>query len=162
MSTACFHVVRVVGRSLQATAFTASLYESGILLRERYLWPVDGCTMENYAESDQNSIHFFATWKEKENHNGNTAIGTVQYDPTTNRLRQLIVEPSFRKLHAGTRLVDAVKEEVTHRYQQEYLKVHAWLDSAPFYARNGFKTRGDVYDSNGVMCQVMVYDPNKI
>jgi GNAT superfamily N-acetyltransferase len=94
----------------------------------------------DYAETDRHSVHFFATSTScKERHgDADVAIGTVQYDPDTNRLRQLIVDESFRSHKVGSRLVDAVKEEAIDRYRQEYLNVHAWLDSALFYVNHGF------------------------
>lgn len=156
-----FDIVRVVGESLHGARYVISLYESGIRQRERYLWATDGCSMEDYAESDRRSVHFFATTTTEnlDRKDFTAVVGTVQYDPRTNRLRQLIVDPSWRGNHVGARLVESVKEEAIDRSQREYLKVHAWLDSAPFYANHGFVPKGDVYLSNGVLCQVMTYHP---
>jgi predicted GNAT family N-acyltransferase len=152
-------IVRIVGGSLHATNFSASLYDSGIELRQRCLWAVDGCSVDDYSETDRHAIHFFATTTIYDERDGeiDTVIGTVQYDPDMNQLRQLIVDESYRSQNVGSRLVDAVKEEANGRYEQEYLKVHAWLDSALFYAKNGFVAEGDVYKSNGVLRQVLIY-----
>ncbi|KAG7350987.1 acetyltransferase GNAT domain containing protein [Nitzschia inconspicua] len=107
------------------------------------------------------TVHFFATASHAADDTDGVAVGTVQYDPATNRLRQLIVDPAHRRQNLGARMVDAVKTEAIDHHQRDCLKVQAWLDSAPFYARQGFVPRGDVYESNGVLCQVMIYDPKK-
>lgn len=176
-----FRIIRVLGGSLQsqsqpqptAAMELSSLYESTLQLREKYLWSADGCTFEDdYAQSDLRSVHFFAVSENERmrmaRSNTVTAtafvVGTVQYDPTTNRLRQLIVDPSHRGQNTGARLVEAVQNEAIRNYQQRFLKVHAWLESTSFYSQQGFVPKGDVYMSKGVPCQVMNYydDPKTI
>jgi predicted GNAT family N-acyltransferase len=139
------------------------LCQGGILLRQTYLWNLDGCTLEDYRDSDRQSIHYFALLdkssdaKCNQNKENGVVVGTVQYDPATNRLRQLIVDPSHRGQGVGAQLLSLVQAEAIERHQQESLKVHAWQSSAAFYAKLGFVAHGDAYESNGIMCQVMVY-----
>jgi predicted GNAT family N-acyltransferase len=153
-----FEIVRVFGGSLHATRYSATLYDSAIQLRERYLWAVENCSMDDYVETDRHSVHFFATTTEPYG-DTDAVIGTVQYDPDTNRLRQMVVDESYRRCDVGSSLVDAVKEEAIDKYKQESLKVHAWLESALFYVKHGFVAEGDAYKRNGVLCQVMTFSP---
>ena len=140
------------------------LYKAALRLRSQHLWPVDGGTLADYTESDARSVHFFAAPCGMLDYpifmtNGDLVMGMVQYDPETNRLRQLIVDPSYRNHHVGERLVQAVQQEAMETHHRYFLQVNAWVESALFYARQGFIAQGDVYESKGVPCQVMMYTP---
>ena len=100
--------------------------------------------------------------------NEGRAIAHVQYDPATKRLRQLFVMPQFRNLGIGAALVkrvlmtheDAMRFEADDpqkRRRGEGLRVHAHVNSAPFYEKCGFVREGDEYRSNGVMCVRMQF-----
>ena len=154
-----FNIIRATESSLKGQHH--QLYKAGLRLRSQYLWPVDGCNFDDdYQASDARSVHFFATpcgldypiFMD-------IVLGTVQYDPVTNRLRQLIVDPSYRNHQVGERLVRAVQQEAMEMHHRYFLQVNAWVESALFYTKHGFVPQGDVYESKGVPCQVMTYTP---
>ena len=125
------------------------LYDSTIKLREQYLWPKDGSTASEYEEEDKKMIYYLAVETVT-----NFLCGMVGYDPTSNRLRQLIIHPSFQGKGIGSKLVDHVKREAL-LLENKNLKVCAWQESVPFYLKKGFKVVDSPYLSKGVLCQKM-------
>eukprot|EP01083_Nonionella_stella_P027394 75424_1 len=124
-----------------------NIYNSELELRRTHLWSMDNSEFEQYEESDKRCIHFIITVN-------NDVIGTVQYDPELNRLRQLVVHPSHRGLKIGSRLVQRVKQEAKQDGLSK-LKVHSLQPSIPFYTKFEFVSIADPYESHGVLCQKM-------
>ena len=78
------------------------IYQKALELRRQHLWPTDNTQFEEYEESDKQSIHFVAM-------KGDSVVGTLQYHTEINRLRQMIVHPSYRGIGLGSKLVEKVK-----------------------------------------------------
>lgn len=123
------------------------LYQKELELRRQHCWPIDNSRMEEYAESDKHNIHFVAI-------KSDAVIGTVQYQTELNRLRQMVVDPSYRGCGLGSKLVQKVKEE-SKQIGNDILKVNSLQTSQLFYAKNGFIADGKPYESKGVFCQKM-------
>jgi len=134
--------------------------------RRRLLWAHEsGVGASAYEESDARSVTFVCVLEGSE-----TPAGQVQYDPSTRRLRQMVVLPQFRKLGIGCALVRAVASIHAEKVAggsvngpgaegdaSPPLRVHAWQRSEAFYTRCGFAREGDPYESNGVRCVRMAY-----
>ena len=104
-------------------------------------------TIEIYTDIDKQSVHFIAT-------KDNMVVGTVQYHLDTNRLRQMIIDPSYRKCGIGTDLVAKVKEE-SKQNGNDVLRVNSLKTAKEFYAKQGFVVQGDEYDIDEITCQWM-------
>jgi GNAT superfamily N-acetyltransferase len=124
-------IVRCEGQRAQEQAWFAD----SLALREEHLFPEEGKTRSDYRKSDARSVHFLARVE------GEVA-GYVQYDPGTNRLRQMVVVPAFRGARLGQALVDRVRAEARGQGRPELL-VHAWDRSVAFYERAGFRVAGE-------------------
>jgi len=124
-------IVRCEGKEASEQAWFAE----SLALREEHLFPEEGKTRSDYRESDARSVHFLARVE------GEVA-GYVQYDPQTNRLRQMVVVPAFRGARLGQALVDRVRAEAKGQGRAE-LRVHAWARSVAFYERAGFEVAGE-------------------
>jgi N-acetylglutamate synthase-like GNAT family acetyltransferase len=116
-------------------------------LRRDQLWQDKSRSAQNDHESDLRCIHFIA-WA-----NGELG-GYVQYEPSTHRLRQLVVGAAFRGRQLGSRLVERVKHEAEQRGIRE-LKVHAWNRSTEFYEKQGFRACGAIQKDGAVHWQPM-------
>ena len=109
-------------------------------LRQVLLEP-EGKTLADYEASDARSVHFVIRA-------AGELAGYVQYDPELGRLRQLVVDPRFRRRELGRRLAAAVEDE--HRQAGgEVLRVHAWTDAVGFYEALGFTPVGAVEPGPG-------------
>lgn len=104
-------------------------------IREDYLWPLEGYTYSTYVSSDMRSSIYVAV--DRMRRSSECVIGTVQYDPLLNRLRQLVVHPSYRGHGVGRLLVNAVIKEAK-KAGRASLTVHSWKDSVRFYEKCGF------------------------
>ena len=80
--------------------------------------------------------------------------GHVQFDPSSGRLRQLIIRPEHRRERLGRRLVAAVEAEARAQGRGELL-VHAWAASLGFYRAMGFEERGPIVSGEGVPWQAL-------
>jgi len=152
-------------------------------IRRDGLWSLEqGVGADEYAESDARSVTIVCALVGLDER----AIGHVQYDPLTRRLRQMLVMPQFRRLGVGRALVQRVVAVHEARMAEEAgrdakrpkledgtspqlprLRVHAHLRSVQFYERVGFsrllaagvehELDGGVYVSNGVECVKLEY-----
>ena len=125
------------------------VYNLTIRFRREYLWPTDGSTASEYQEDDGRMIFYLAM--ETVN---NRICGMVGYDPSNNRLRQLIIHPEFQGKRIGSQLVENVEREALS-FQNKILKVCAWKESVPYYSKKGFNIVGQPYLSKGIFCQKM-------
>jgi GNAT superfamily N-acetyltransferase len=100
--------------NLPATA----LYSAGLRLREIHLFVEEEVSARDHETTDSLCVHFVA-------HCEGAVVGTVQYEPESNRLRQMVVAPEFRGRGLGAGLVRRVAEEARTRGHSELL-VHAW------------------------------------
>ena len=80
----------------------------------------------------------------------------AQWDPSTCRLRQVIVSSQYRGHGVGSSLVRKVLEEAREEGRSRVL-VHALQESQQFYSKQGFSKLGDPYLSGDkqVTCQKM-------
>ena len=155
----------LVGRGVLFPRLPPELRQQTLAMRADGLWAnEEGVTAADYEESDLRCETIVATLTGLVDR----AIGHVQYDPATKRLRQLFVMPQFRKLGVGSALVkrvlatheDAMRfeaEDPQKRRRGEGLRVHAHVKSEKFYEKCGFVREGDEYRSNGVMCVRMLF-----
>ena len=120
------------------------LYSAGLRLRETHLFAEEETRTRDHGPTDLLCVHFVALWK-------GAVAGTVQYDPESNRLRQMVVAPEFRGRGIGIGLVRHVAVEARTRGHAE-LHVHAWNRARGFYESAGFRLIGEVYTSHGVRC----------
>ena len=83
--------------------------------------------------------------------------GMAQWDPSTCRLRQVIVSSQYRGQGVGSSLVRKVLEEARQEGRERVL-VHALQESKQFYSKLGFTELGDPYLSGDkqITCQKMV------
>ena len=125
------------------------VYNLTINFREEYLWPTDGSIASEYQEDDSRMIFYLAMDTVT-----NVLCGLVGYDPTNNRLRQLIIHPKFQGKGIGSKLVENVQKEALS-FQNKCLKVYAWKESVPFYLKKGFNVVDQPYLSKGIVCQKM-------
>ena len=115
-------------------------------LRERHLWSVEPRSAE-YSVTSTRSVHVVGL-------SAGRVIGCAQFDPETDRLRQMVVDPRFRRHGVGLRLVRRVESEA-RRHGRSQLSVHAWEQSRSFYERAGFQPAGDVRSDAVVAWQPM-------
>ncbi len=108
----------------------------------RALHEPEGKSLSDYADSDARCVHFVM-------HAEGRVAGYVQFDPSTGRLRQLIVNPGHRGARLGRRLVAAIEAEARAQGRHE-LVVHAWVSSLGFYRAMGFVERGQIVSGQGV------------
>ncbi len=122
---------------------------AGVLAQLReHLFEPEGKRLADYRESDARSVHFVARA-------AGELAGYVQYDPELGRLRQLIVDPRFRRRELGRRLVGLVEAELRRRGSEQLL-VHAWADAINYYRALGFTGIGPIATGPGPAWQAMV------
>jgi GNAT superfamily N-acetyltransferase len=134
----------VIERFENLLATAPALYSAGLRLREIHLFVEEEVSARDHETTDSLCVHFVA-------HCEGAVVGTVQYEPESNRLRQMVVAPEFRARGLGAGLVRRVAEEARTRGHSELL-VHAWSRARGFYKRAGFQPIGEGYTSLGVRC----------
>ena len=101
MSTGLLNVLRYEGIATIPT----NLLTNVVGLRRRHLWEPEGLTEQDYSQSDARNVHLIATLEPER------VFGYVQYDPSSNRLRQLIVPREARVQGVGRLVVEHVCQE---------------------------------------------------
>ena len=84
------------------------LYAAALKLREVHLLAEEDAAPQDPLVSDRGCVHFVARCVGE-------VVGTVQYEPASRRLRQMVVAPGFRGVGLGLRLVGRVVDEARTR-----------------------------------------------
>ena len=144
-----------ISRHENLAATNLDLYNLTVSFRQKLLWPKDGSSASEYEDGDKRMIMFLAFDPET-----NLLCGMVGYDQSTNRLRQLVIDPDHQCRGIGSRLVEYARKEALS-YGNTTLMVHAWKESVGFYSKKGFTLIEQPYLSKGVWCQKLKLDLKK-
>ena len=73
----------------------------------------------------------------------------IPYAPGVAKVGRMAVLPAMRGSRLGRQVLDALMQAARERGDREVL-LHAQTSAAPFYARAGFATRGEVFEEAGI------------
>lgn len=92
---------------------------------------------------DPRCVHVIA-W-----HDAAGPVGAARLDPDAGKIGRVAVLPTFRRHGIGARLVRALIEAARARGLAR-VRLHAQVDSLPFYEVLGFAADGPVFDEAGI------------
>jgi N-acetylglutamate synthase-like GNAT family acetyltransferase len=119
--------------------FGSAFYESAVALRQRVLRDPLGLRFsEEELQAESACLHFVALSRD-------AVVGCVMLVPETKataRLRQMAVDPAFRKKGLGARLVAALEAEARRRGFSSLI-LHAREEATGFYLKCGYRFVGE-------------------
>ncbi len=125
------------------------------LIREKVFVEEQHVPQEEEIDSFENtSTHYLAKNEE------GIALGTARWRRTEHgiKLERFAVLKEFRKAGAGSKLVEAVLEDVRKELlaEGESIYLHSQIDAMPLYEKFGFVKQGKKFDECGIMHYKMV------
>ena len=132
---------------------SCKLYQSELVLRKTYSFPIEDTKQETHSEADRVNVHFVAIIHGHPD-DTDSVIGCVQYDPSSNRLRQMVVDPAYQSQGIGSKLVDLCKLEAIQN-GHDTLRVTASHKAIAYFRSKGFVAVDTANSSKEIMYQCM-------
>lgn len=126
--------------------------EKAWALRKQVFVIEQNCPEELEWEFEEESVHFMALIN-------NQVVGTARWRKTEKgiKLERFAVDASFRGKGIATALIQAVLGDLPNQNGDVYL--HAQIQAAGLYKKNGFVEYGEHFDEAGIEHVKMVYRP---
>ncbi len=126
--------------------------EKAWALRKQVFVIEQNCPEELEWEFEEESVHFMALIN-------NQVVGTARWRKTEKgiKLERFAVDANFRGKGIATALILAVLADLPNQNGDVYL--HAQIQAAGLYKKNGFVEYGEHFDEAGIEHVKMVYRP---
>lgn len=126
--------------------------EKAWALRKQVFVIEQNCPEELEWEFEEESVHFMAILNDQ-------VVGTARWRKTEKgiKLERFAVDANFRGKGIATALIQAVLADLPNQHGDVYL--HAQIQAAGLYRKNGFVELGEHFDEAGIEHVKMVYRP---
>lgn len=126
--------------------------EKAWALRKQVFVIEQDCPEELEWEFEEESVHFMAILNDQ-------VVGTARWRKTEKgiKLERFAVDANFRGKGIATALIQAVLADLPNQNGDVYL--HAQIQAAGLYKKNGFVEYGEHFDEAGIEHVKMVYRP---